>query len=50
MNLIKAIEQLRCADINFKNVEKMNPGLLSHPIYKLAKIQFDEGLKLLEEE
>jgi hypothetical protein len=49
MSEISALEILECAKINFENVEKMNPTLLLHPIYLLAKEQLNNGIKKLEE-
>ena len=41
-------EQLKCAEINFENAEKMMPLLKEHPIFQLAKLQLNDGIKLLE--
>ena len=50
MNLIQAVELIRCSQINFQNVEKMVPLIKDHPIFQMAKMQLVEGLKLLDEE
>jgi hypothetical protein len=37
-------ELLRCAQINFENVEKIFPSIKAIPLYKAAKLQLDAGL------
>jgi hypothetical protein len=43
-------ELFLCAQINFDNVAKMNPGLDQHPIWALAKAQLDAAVKKLQAE
>lgn len=37
----EADEMLASAKINFENVERLNPALSQHPVYKIAKSQLD---------
>lgn len=42
-------EWLLNAQINFQNVEKMNPGLKAHPIYRMAKEQLDNAIRVIDQ-
>lgn len=42
-------ELAMCAQVNFENVEKLNPALAAHPIYALAKRQLDAVVSRLTE-
>jgi hypothetical protein len=42
-----AAEAIHCGYINLENVAKLNPALAGHPIYRMARHQIAEGLKLL---
>lgn len=46
---LTANDVLLSSQINFQNVEKMNPGLLKHPIYQLARNQLDNVIKHVNE-
>lgn len=46
----EVIEILESAKLNFKNAERMIPTLGNHPIYSLAKLQLEEGIKLCYKE
>ena len=49
MDKNQAIELIRCSQISFQNLQKMNPILKDHPIFQIAMTQLDEGLKILDE-
>jgi len=38
------LEWIQNAQINFKNVVKLNPQLAAHPIFRLASEQLHNGL------
>ena len=42
-------EVLLNAQINFENLERLNPGVKQSPIYWMAKNQLDNALKQLED-
>ncbi len=41
------VEMIHRAQINFENLEKSFPSILTHPFYKVAKMQLDEAVKAL---
>lgn len=43
----QGIEEAHCALLNFDNVTKLNPQLMQHPIYAMARRQLVGALKLL---
>lgn len=47
---VTAFEVLFGLQHNFETVERMNPGLMQHPIYQLARNQLDNVIKHLEAE
>jgi len=48
--IIEAVEILRCAEINFNNLVKMNPALAHHPFYKIAMEQLKAGIEKIDME
>ena len=49
VDISKALEMARCAEINIENVEKMMPILKAHPLLPIVKLQIKEVIKNLEE-
>lgn len=45
--LESATESAHCALINFDNAAKMIPGLGNHPVFRMARGQLVDALKLL---
>jgi hypothetical protein len=43
-----ALEQLLCARINFENFEAVTPAIAHHPYYRIAKLQFEEAVRLAQ--
>lgn len=42
------MELVQCAQINFDNVGRMMPGLKSHPLWIMARCQFNAVAKRLQ--
>ena len=47
---MEILELLRCSQINFDNLVKMNPLIKDHPMYQIARLQLDEVVEQLEAE
>ncbi len=47
--MMNALELLRCAEINFGNLTKMNPQIAQHPMFQIAMSQLKEAIQKLEE-
>ena len=43
-------ELLRCAQLNFDNLERAIPFIKTDPFYRIARFQLDEGLRALDGE
>ena len=50
MNIPKALEMARCAEVNIDNLIKVNPFIANHPFTQMVRIQIHECIKHLEED
>lgn len=50
MTTEKALEAVRCAEINLQNMVEMMPALGAHPLLPIVKDQIATCIKELEEE
>jgi len=50
MNTSQALEMARCAEINLDNMGIVIPGLKTHPIFVIVKMQIKECIKNLDGE
>lgn len=48
--LSEATEQLACAQFNFDNLIRAAPFLKNDPLYRIARYQLDEGVRMLRGE
>lgn len=47
--IAEALEQAQCAQINFDNLTSMNPAIQAHPMYKIARVQLDNAVQILDD-
>ena len=50
MDILRALEMARCAEVNLDNLTKVSHFIENHPYTVIIKIQLLECIKCLEEE